>query len=539
MKNKSGRFQRRLFLATKLHEGAQSYLQHPPPRIKYGAGFNPLPSREGITSRPFAFFAAHSLPTFVCSVAHSLSSLKFLYIHLWMILFFLVCFPVKFSLCDEKPVSKALLSVQKDIEKETENLISLRKNIADERGPLVSKMQSLEKEVLRLRKKNRLLRAVEYKKEEDFIRLKNEVDYMDQESDFVFTLLQEYRRDTERRMTAAEAQLFEADFKEADAFLEKEDRIDSLASVLPLLKIAYQRNRQNIGGRVFPGNCLDSSGILKKGYFVLAGPVSYFVSEDEKTAGLSGISIRSASPRIEKEIAPKLIKNIIEKRQAVLPFDVTLGNAQKTASIKKSWLQHIRSGGIIMVPILGLGVICIIIAVWKMVSLSHLKIMVDEDLDNIIALVHRGEIEKAKEKTVLMGHPIGPVLLEGIYHCKDLREYIEDVMHEKVLSEIPFLEKGLSVLAVAAAAAPLLGLLGTVTGMIHTFDLITLFGTGKASLLSSGISVALVTTEYGLIIAVPALITHAFLARRVKFIIHSLDKASISFINGIKVKKKS
>ena len=88
-------------------------------------------------------------------------------------------------------------------------------------------------------------------------------------------------------------------------------------------------------------------------------------------------------------------------------------------------------------------------------------------------------------------------------------------------------------MAVTAAAAPLMGLLGTVTGMINTFSLITIFGTGDAKSLSSGISEALVTTELGLIVAIPSLIFHALLLRMAKEKVGDLDNASVSFINGI------
>jgi len=132
-----------------------------------------------------------------------------------------------------------------------------------------------------------------------------------------------------------------------------------------------------------------------------------------------------------------------------------------------------------------------------------------------------------------MGRPAGPVLMEGIEHHRAPREHLEEIMHERILVQIPYLEKWLPFLAVAAAAAPLLGLLGTVTGMIHTFDLVTIFGSGKAKLLSGGISEALVTTEYGLIIAIPALLVHAYLSRRVRTLINSLDHGSVAFINAV------
>ena len=81
--------------------------------------------------------------------------------------------------------------------------------------------------------------------------------------------------------------------------------------------------------------------------------------------------------------------------------------------------------------------------------------------------------------------------------------------------------------------APLLGLLGTVTGMIHTFNLATIFGTGNAKLLSGGISEALITTEYGLYIAIPVLLAHAFFARRVRSIIGALERAVVVFVNEL------
>jgi biopolymer transport protein ExbB len=95
------------------------------------------------------------------------------------------------------------------------------------------------------------------------------------------------------------------------------------------------------------------------------------------------------------------------------------------------------------------------------------------------------------------------------------------------------LESYLPFISLTAAAAPLLGLLGTVTGMITTFNMISLFGTGDPRTMSSGISEALITTEYGLIISIPALLLHAFLSRRVKTVLGSMEQSSISFINGL------
>jgi biopolymer transport protein ExbB len=88
-------------------------------------------------------------------------------------------------------------------------------------------------------------------------------------------------------------------------------------------------------------------------------------------------------------------------------------------------------------------------------------------------------------------------------------------------------------IALTAAAAPLLGLLGTVTGMIKTFNLITIFGTGDAKSLSSGISEALITTALGLVIAIPALIAHGMLARMARQKLGDMEQTAVGFINGV------
>jgi len=105
--------------------------------------------------------------------------------------------------------------------------------------------------------------------------------------------------------------------------------------------------------------------------------------------------------------------------------------------------------------------------------------------------------------------------------------------------EIPPLERYLSALSVGAVVSPLLGLLGTVTGMIHTFGLISIFGTGDARLLSGGISEALVTTEAGLVVAIPLLLLHAFLSRRVRGITDGLETSAVAFTNALKSRRRS
>ncbi|MGF1572417.1 MAG: MotA/TolQ/ExbB proton channel family protein [Sumerlaeia bacterium] len=135
---------------------------------------------------------------------------------------------------------------------------------------------------------------------------------------------------------------------------------------------------------------------------------------------------------------------------------------------------------------------------------------------------------------LLFGYsPVGIMLAAGVEHLEYPAELVEEVMYEKVLAIRLRLESLLSLVSICAASAPLLGLLGTVTGIINTFKLITVFGSGDVKTLSGGISEALVTTEYGLIVAIPSLLIHAFLSRRVKGVINKMEAAGVALINQL------
>lgn len=129
--------------------------------------------------------------------------------------------------------------------------------------------------------------------------------------------------------------------------------------------------------------------------------------------------------------------------------------------------------------------------------------------------------------------PIGRMLQVGVEHIEEPRDLIEEVMYERVMETRLKLERFLPFIAISAASAPLLGLLGTVTGIIETFKLITVFGSGDVKTLSGGISEALITTEFGLIVAIPSLLLHAFLSRRVRSIINQMEQAAVSFANQV------
>jgi biopolymer transport protein ExbB len=225
---------------------------------------------------------------------------------------------------------------------------------------------------------------------------------------------------------------------------------------------------------------------------------------------------------------------VVDGKEDYIPVDVTNGDAIKVAEAKPSLLEHIRQGGFVMVPLAAVALIALILCIWKTLELSGIQTNADDTINAIMEMLKQSDVDKALENTNMLRDPLLRMVKKAIAHRGASRDYLEEVLHEQVLATVPKLERNLGTLAVLGGIAPLLGLLGTVTGMIHTFQLVTIFGSGNAKLLSGGISEALVTTETGLAIAIPVLLLHAFLARRARTIIASLEHTALRIVNEIK-----
>ena len=135
------------------------------------------------------------------------------------------------------------------------------------------------------------------------------------------------------------------------------------------------------------------------------------------------------------------------------------------------------------------------------------------------------DIESAND-----GNPLGRVLLAAKGTSLEEEELLQLKLDEAVLAEMPALERGNGVIKLLAATSPLLGLLGTVTGMILTFQAISLFGTGDPKLMAGGISQALVTTVLGLTVAIPMVLLHTLVSGRSKRIVQVLQEQSAGII---------
>ena len=197
----------------------------------------------------------------------------------------------------------------------------------------------------------------------------------------------------------------------------------------------------------------------------------------------------------------------------------------------KTLLGVINSGGVIAWIIVALGAIGLLMIILRVVFLRRARYRTGKVGSRIAELVSEGQLEDALAACKDLKGAVSRVVAAAIRNLKYDRDHIEDIVSEAILHESAHLNRFGSAILVIAAVAPLLGLLGTVTGMITTFDIITEFGTGDPKLLSSGISIALVTTEVGLAVAIPTLIFGNLLSGWAESIKADMERAALHVTN--------
>ena len=196
-------------------------------------------------------------------------------------------------------------------------------------------------------------------------------------------------------------------------------------------------------------------------------------------------------------------------------------------------LQLVKSGGWLMVPIILCSVAAMAIIVERLWSLQRERVVPEDLVARVWEWVRTGELTEERIQALREGSPLGRILAAGLagrhLDRQLMKEYIEEigrhVAHE--------LERYLNALGTIAAIAPLLGLLGTVIGMIKVFAVITAQGVGEPRVLAGGISEALVTTAAGLTVAIPSLLFHRILRRRVDELVVTMEQEALKLVGAL------
>ena len=421
------------------------------------------------------------------------------------------------------------------LEKALAEYAKIQEEINAARPKLGAKLDDVESEALRLRAEASNVARIKAGFDVEVSQLENERQSVIDNNNYIqSTLLNEYIRRLELTIDPSEIPAYSESIRQSLAFLETEEEVDDTTifeSQLSIIGMALDRVESVIGGDTFAGSAI-VDGTLKEGQFALLGPVSYF-SDGSGMVGITNGMIENRANIYLLDGYEDSISGTISDNSGTLPLDTTDGEALEGITHDISLAEEIALGGFVMFPILGLFTLAILIAVFKAVELFRVKAADAKDIDVLLDHLRAGNNDAAMAHAKSVGGPVGEMLCTAVENASEDREVIEEVLYETIIKTQPKLERFLAFIAVVAATAPLLGLLGTVTGMIKTFKLITIVGTGDARNLSSGISEALITTKWGLIVAIPTLIMHALLNRKAKGVVGSMEQSAVGFINGI------
>lgn len=193
--------------------------------------------------------------------------------------------------------------------------------------------------------------------------------------------------------------------------------------------------------------------------------------------------------------------------------------------------EIIQSGGILMWPLILCSVLALAITAERFWTLRRNQIAPADLLSRVWGWMKNDQLNSSRLKELRESSPLGRVLTVGLVNARHGRDLMKESIQEAASVEVHYMERYLNALGTIAGVSPLIGLLGTVFGMIEVFNQIVLQGTGNAGAFAGGISEALVTTAAGLMVAIPALVAHRILTRRVDEIVVFMEQEATKLVD--------
>ncbi|NWG46854.1 MAG: MotA/TolQ/ExbB proton channel family protein [Alphaproteobacteria bacterium] len=265
-----------------------------------------------------------------------------------------------------------------------------------------------------------------------------------------------------------------------------------------------------------PNGKTQDQEVVRVGPFTAVSDGKYLAYKNESQTGFQQLALLQRQPSSSLMSAAGRLMKAEPGEIADIPVDPSRGQLLSLLIEFPTLFERIDQGKEIGYVTIVIGLLGALLALWRILVLTGISAAVSSQARNP---------DKPRK-----GNPLGRVLLVANEHAGADTETLELKMDEAILKELPKLEFGLNTMKVVTAAAPLLGLLGTVTGMITVFQTITLFGTGDPKLMAGGISQALVTTVIGLCVAIPMLLLASIASGRSKSLSQVLEEQAAGIV---------
>lgn len=430
--------------------------------------------------------------------------------------------------------AQTVADITKDLKDAQSRLAAQRSEIAGEKPGLAKSFEEARADLVEKRRKARIARMAKEDREALIKELEKKHYLSAQDFTFVDGQLNDYGLMLETFLLPGEEVHYEKALKGIRS--SEGGAAQRLEKRLAVLDAGLSRLESLLGGSTIQAEAVAPDGEVKQGTFAMAGPAIWFVSSDEQLAGAVLREKGSQSPRVRPGERAG-IQTVVAGGEASLSIDVTGGKASALASLEADKLDIFRKGGFWIWPILGIAMISALSGIWKLIQIIRIRTPQGDWVSRILTSLRDEDLSAAEATAAKAIHPVGAVVSQCLDYVKAGPDVVEEVLYEQLIGVQNKLQSGLPFIAITAATAPLLGLLGTVAGMIRTFNVITVSGTGDAKPLAGGISEALITTLFGLVVAIPALIIHALLSRRCQGIIQTTEKLGLTLVNGLRGEK--
>jgi biopolymer transport protein ExbB len=423
-------------------------------------------------------------------------------------------------------MSQVSRSAAQELAKSSQELARLREQVASEQLPLAQELTGAEERLVQLRREYETVSRTVDVSLLDAPKIKGEITFKQDELVYIGNLLDDYARNFESKVNVSELQFCGQAVDAAKQATENTtlSQPEKFARQLALVDVSVARLVDVIGGMRFRGIGVDAQGTVAEGQFAILGPVALFCAKSGGAAGLvvpqSGSNIPLIRP-LEGALQAGLVA-LIQQGEGFVPLDPSRGGALK-ALVQKTNLIHIfKKGGPIMWPLLIASILALGTVLERLLFLMREKVKRDpKALSRFFESIEGGQQNAAVE--IAKGSKFYVLRALGYALTHDEQSLPHALIYAQA-QEMKRFRRGIPILDTVITLAPLLGLLGTVTGMMGSFSLIG----GELSApgaITGGIAEALIATAFGLGIAITALIPFNFLNARADEAGHELESA--------------
>jgi biopolymer transport protein ExbB len=432
----------------------------------------------------------------------------------------------------EESAANAAIDYAGRLKKASDDLTEVRKKIADEKAPMLQALHAAEERIVAAQAE---ISQIELGQEEAQARrreLLKERDAVQKNFHYLSTLAHDAAVATNDGLVAGEEQLAGDKWKRIVQQFDEAPKVSAERATSDALDAIVDRIERSLGGYRLPGRAIvANSNEVVDGTFAFAGPDAFFSTLDRKVSGVVRVREGSIYPFLYpvNDWNPADAKAFFDGQPGMMVADTTGGKALRLAETKGTVIEHIRRGGLVSFAILFVGLLSLALIGNKTYDLLKLRVDEPEHVEAFLRKLRQASTKGRSGLLPSLRSATRDLFSTGIEYWEVPRQQLEEHLWAVLMRIRLHYERRLPLLAVIAVAAPLMGLLGTVTGMVRTFALITVFGTGNAGKLASGISEVLVATELGLMVAIPSLVAHGFLANRIQKKLSLLERYALLF----------